>query len=151
MYLKIIKNSKIKESIYCYWCSIYEEEIIKAKEEDENMETFLDKVAISELNTKKYQKRMFLTIENNKRQILETGTEIDFIEISDYINENKNEKKELEKLYKYFGEDDDNVLLVGIKIKKIKEWKRCKNLLIFWTSSSIIKRKSKRRSDENGI
>lgn len=120
MYLKIIKNSKIKESIYCYWCSIYEEEIIKAKEEDENMETFLDKVAISELNTKKYQKRMFLTIENNKRQILETGTEIDFIEISDYINENKNEKKELEKLYKYFGEDDDNVLLVGIKIKKNK-------------------------------
>lgn len=119
MYLKIIKNSKIKESIYCYWCSIYEEEIIKAKE-DENMETFLDKVAISELNTKKYQKRMFLTIENNKRQILETGTEIDFIEISDYINENKNEKKELEKLYKYFGEDDDNVLLVGIKIKKNK-------------------------------
>ena len=26
MYLKMIKNSKIKESIFCYWCTIYEEE-----------------------------------------------------------------------------------------------------------------------------
>ena len=62
MYRKKKKNSKIKQSIYCYWCSIYEEEIIKAKEEDENMETFLDKMTMSEINTKKYQKRMFLTI-----------------------------------------------------------------------------------------
>ena len=32
MYLKMIKNTKIKESIFCYWCSIYEEELMKAKE-----------------------------------------------------------------------------------------------------------------------
>ena len=29
MYLKMIKNTRIKESIFCYWCSIYEEELMK--------------------------------------------------------------------------------------------------------------------------
>ena len=29
MYLKMIKNTRIKESIFCYWCSIYEEEFLK--------------------------------------------------------------------------------------------------------------------------
>ena len=75
MYLKMIKNSKIKESIFCYWCTIYEEELFKAKE----IENMVNKVLISELNKTKYQKRVFLTIENNKTQILETGSEVNFI------------------------------------------------------------------------
>ena len=117
MYLKMIKKTRIKESIFCYWCSIYEEELLKAKE-IENIDVFLNKVLISELNNKKYQKRIFLSIENNKTQILETGTEVDFIEIINYINEEKNERNQFEKLFKYFDKESDDVLLVGIKMNR---------------------------------
>ena len=117
MYLKMIKNTKVKESIFCYWCSIYEEELLKAKE-IENIDVFLNKVLISELNNKKYQKRVFLCIENNKTQILETGTEVNFIEIKNYINEEKNERNQFEKLFEYFDKESDDVLLVGIKMNR---------------------------------
>ena len=120
MYLKMIKNTRIKESIFCYWCSIYEEELMKAKEAD-NIDVLINKVLISELDKTKYQKRIFLTIEENKTQILETGTEVNFIEISDYINEQKNEKNQFEKLYEYFEEQSEDVLLVGIKMNRIKK------------------------------
>ena len=119
MYLKMIKNTRIKESIFCYWCSIYEEELMKAKESD-NIDILINKVLISELDKNKYQKRIFLTIEENKTQILETGTEVNFIEIADYINEQKNEKNQFEKLYEYFEEQSEDVLLVGIKMNRME-------------------------------
>ena len=115
MYLKMIKNSKIKESIFCYWCTIYEEELL-AKEKD--IEFIVNKVAISDLTKTKYQKRVFLTIENNNTTILEKGTEVNFIEILDYIKENKDEKNKFEKLNKYFEDSEDDVLLVGIKMNR---------------------------------
>ena len=120
MYLKMIKNTRIKESIFCYWCSIYEEELLKAKESD-NIDILINKVLISELDKTKYQKRIFLTIEENKTQILETGTEVNFIEIVDYINEQKNEKNQFEKLYEYFEKQSEDVLLVGIKMNRIEK------------------------------
>ena len=120
MYLKMIKNTRIKESIFCYWCSIYEEELVKAKE-FEDLDIFINKVLISELNETKYQKRIFLTIEDNKTKILETGTEVDFLEIASYIEEHKNENNEYEKLYKYFDKQSDDVLLVGIKMNRMEQ------------------------------
>ena len=111
MYLKMVKNTRVKESIFCYWCSIYEEELMKAKElEDEDM--IINKVLISELDKTKYQKRIFLTIEDNKTPILETGTEVNFIEIIDYIKDKKNEENQYENIYEYFDETRDEVLLV---------------------------------------
>ena len=120
MYLKMIKNTRIKESIFCYWCSIYEEELMKAKEL-EDIDIFINKVLISELNETKYQKRIFLTIEDNKTKILETGTEVNFLEIANYINEQKNEENQYERLYKYFDRQSDDVLLVGIKMNRMEK------------------------------
>ena len=120
IYLKMVKNTKIKESIFCYWCSIYEEELIKAKEL-ENMELLINKVLISELEKTKYQKRIFLTIENNRTQILETGSEVNFIEIIEYINEQKNENNQYEKLYEYFDKQSEDILMVGIKMNRIEK------------------------------
>lgn len=114
MYLKMIKNNKIKESIFCYWCTIYEEELFKTND----VESVINKVLITELDKTKYKETIFLTIENNKTQILETGTEVNFIEISKYIEEMKNEQNHFEKLDKYFEKDDNYVLMVGIKIKR---------------------------------
>ena len=115
--LKIIKNSRIKESIFCYWCTIYEEELMKAKELD-NMDVIINKVAISELKKSRYQESIFLTIENNRTPILETGTEVSFIEIRDYIEDHREKNTELEKLYKYFEKESNDVLLVGIKMRR---------------------------------
>ena len=106
IYLKIIKNSRIKESIFCYWCTIYEEELMKAKELD-NMDVIINKVAISELKKSRYQESIFLTIENNRTHILETGTEVSFIEIRDYIEDHREKNTELEKLYKYFEKESN--------------------------------------------
>ncbi len=114
MYLKMIKNNKIKESIFCYWCTIYEEELFKTND----VESVINKVLITELDKTKYKETIFLTIENNKTQILETGTEVNFIEISKYIEEMKNEQNHFEKLDKYFEKDDNYVLMIGIKIKR---------------------------------
>ena len=114
MYLKMVKNNKIKESIFCYWCTIYEEELFKTN----NVESVINKVLITELDKTKYKETIFLTIENNKTQILETGTEVNFIEISKYIEEMKNENNKFEKLKKYFEKDNNYVLMIGIKIKR---------------------------------
>lgn len=119
MYLKMIKNTRIKESVFCYWCSIYEEEFSKAKEL-ENVDILVNKVLISDLEKNKYKKRIFLTIENNKTQILETGTEVNFIEIIDYIDEQKNTNNKYERLYEYFDKQKDDVLLVGIKMNRVE-------------------------------
>ena len=115
MYLKMIKNSKIKESIFCYWCTIYEEELLKTENEED---VIINKVAISDLTKTKFQKRVFLTIENNRKRILESGTEVNFIEMADYINEKQNTRKELGELTQYFREEDEEVLLVGIKMNR---------------------------------
>ena len=117
IYLKIIKNSRIKESIFCYWCTIYEEELMKAKELN-NMDVIINKVAISEFKKSRYQESIFLTIENNRTPILETGTEVSFIEIRDYIEDHREKNTELEKLYKYFEKESNDVLLVGIKMRR---------------------------------
>ena len=77
---------------------------------------YLNKVLISELTKKKYYQSVFLEIENNKGNILETGTEINFIDILKYIKEHNNERyKELEK---YFEELNNYVLLAGIKVNR---------------------------------
>ena len=114
MYLKMIKNNKIKESIFCYWCTIYEEELFKTND----VESVINKVLITELDKTKYKETIFLTIENNKTKILETGTEVNFIDIVSYIEEMRNEKTQFEKIYKYINKDEEDVLLVGIKMKK---------------------------------
>lgn len=119
VYLKMIKKSRIKESIFCYWCTIYEEELAKSKEL-ENIDIFINKVLISELEKDKYQKRIFLTIEDNQTSILETGTEVNFVEIIDYIDEHKNQKNQYEKLYEYFDNKSDDVLMIGVKMNRMK-------------------------------
>ena len=118
VYLRIVKNSKIKESIFCYWCSIYEEEMSKLNIK----ENIINKVLISELTKTKYQQSIFLEIENNKIPILETGTEVIFLEIDKYINEYKNNVNQYQNLNEYFRENaEDDVLLIGIKTNKNKK------------------------------
>lgn len=87
---------------------------------NDNQETILNKVLISELDKKKYQQRIFLEIENNKTQILETGTEVNFLEIMNYIEKFKSKTNKYERLEKYFNNENNDVLLIGIKMKRDK-------------------------------
>ena len=96
-----------------------EEELKKAKE-NEKIEVFLNKVLISELNKKKYNQSVFLEIENNKTKILETGTEVNFLEISSYIENLTDIDKRYKRLLKYFAGLYYETLLIGIKMKRDK-------------------------------
>ncbi|MCI8273820.1 MAG: hypothetical protein HFJ55_07070 [Clostridia bacterium] len=113
----MVKRVKIKESIFCYWCSIYEEEY---KNMSSSEDILLNKVLISEVNREKYQQRIFLEIENNTTQLLETGTEVNFIEIHDYIADKGNEKNKYKNLNKYLSKENEEVLLIGIKMRRGK-------------------------------
>ena len=55
MYLKLVKKTKIKESVFCYWCLLYEEEILN-NQKDIKPNNYTNKVLISELEKKKYLK-----------------------------------------------------------------------------------------------
>ena len=116
MYLTWVKNSKIKESIFCYWCLIYEEELEKKKLLQKE-ESFINKVLISELTKKKYYQSVFLKIEKNKFDLIENRTEIHFIDVCKYIKENRKIQK-YKKILECFNELEDYVLLVGIKLNK---------------------------------
>lgn len=114
VYLKMIRKYRIKESIFCYRCAICEEETENNKNE-KKQDANLNKVLISELNKRRFQQSIFLEIENNKGQMIETGTQISFLDVSDYIRAEKNNENRYEQLFNYFDEKSDDVLLIGIK------------------------------------
>lgn len=113
MYLKLVKKTKIKESVFCYWCLLYEEEILNNQKEIK-LNNYTNKVLISELEKKKYYQSIFLRIDNNISKLIENGTEINFVDVKKYIIEKKLEKEYLE-ILECFNQDEDYELLVGIK------------------------------------
>ena len=113
MYLKLVKKTKIKESVFCYWCLLYEEEILNNQKEIKP-NNYTNKVLISELEKKKYYQSIFLRIDNNISKLIESGTEINFVDVKKYIIEKKLEKEYLE-ILECFNQDEDYELLVGIK------------------------------------
>ena len=113
MYLKLVKKTKIKESVFCYWCLLYEEEILNNQKEIK-LNKYTNKVLISELEKKKYYQSIFLRIDNNISKLIENGTEINFVDVKKYIIEKKLEKEYLE-ILECFNQDEDYELLVGIK------------------------------------
>lgn len=113
MYLKLVKKTKIKESVFCYWCLLYEEEILN-NQKDIKPNNYTNKVLISELEKKKYYQSIFLKIDNNISKLNESGTEINFVDVKKYIIEKKLEKEYLE-ILECFNQDEDYELLVGIK------------------------------------
>jgi hypothetical protein len=117
IYFKLIKKDKIKESIFCYWCLLYEDGLQKTKEEI-TMSTIINKVQISEIGTKRYKNSVFLQIENNKTDILKYGTEIHFIDFLKYIENNKSGQNKIGDWLKYIECDNEDILMVGVVLNK---------------------------------
>ena len=117
IYFKIIKKDKIKESLFCYWCLLYEEKLKETKE-DFNMTTIINNVVISEVGMERYKNSVFLEIKDNASGILENGTEIHFIDFIKYINNHKGDDNHLEKWNKYIDKDSEDILMMGVVLNK---------------------------------
>ena len=117
IYFKVIKKDKIKESLFCYWCLLYEEEL-KGSKIDINMETIINKVTISEVGMERYKNSVFLEIEDNSADILKYGTEVHFIDFVRYIKNNKTENNKLGDWLKYIDKNSEDILMVGIVLNK---------------------------------
>lgn len=117
IYFRIIKNDKIKESLFCYWCLLYEEKL-KETNQDINMKTIINNVIISEVGMERYKNSVFLEIKDNASGILENGTEIHFIDFIKYINNYKGDENSLEKWNKYLDRDSEDILMMGVVLNK---------------------------------
>ena len=117
IYFKIIKNDKIKESLLCYWCLLYEE-ILKETNQDLNMSTIINNVLISEVGMERYKNSVFLEIEDNKSGILENGTEVYFIDFIKYINNHKRKGNSLEMWNKYLDKENKDILMMGVVLNE---------------------------------
>ena len=117
IYFKIIKKDKIKESLFCYWCLLYEEKMKEIKQ-NFNMTTIINNVIISDVGMERYKNSVFLEIKDNTSGILENGTEIHFIDFIKYINNHKGDDNNLEKWNKYLSEDSEDILMMGVVLNK---------------------------------
>lgn len=117
IFFKIIKNDKIKESLFCYWCLLYEEKLEEAKK-DINMTTIINNVIISEVGMERYKNSVFLEIKDNVSGILENGTEVHFIDFIKYINNHKGDDNSLDKWNKYLDKNCEDILMMGVMLNK---------------------------------
>lgn len=118
VFFKLIRKNKIKESIFCYWCLLYEDALNKQKEEL-TMATLINKVVISEIGMERYKNSVFLEIKDNKTDILKHGTEVHLVDFIKYIKLHQNERKnELKRWLDYIEEDSEDILMLGIVLNK---------------------------------
>lgn len=117
IYFKVIKKDKIKESLFCYWCLLYEDQLRKSKE-DMNMATIINNVVISEVGMERYKNSVFLEIKNNDLDILTHGTEVHFIDFIKYIEKHKNKNNNLSEWIKYIDKDSEDILMMGVVLNK---------------------------------
>lgn len=113
VYAKTIRYDKIKESIFCYWTLIYEEQF--KNRPDIEMSNVTKKVSIEELRMEEeHKKSVFLEIQNNNLEVLQYGTEIHFLELEEYIKEYSNKNNNLGKWNECLKLNEKEILLVSV-------------------------------------
>lgn len=117
VYFKIIKKDRIKESLFCYWCLLYEQALEENKDKI-TMATLISKVLISEIGMERYKNSVFLEIKDNKTEILEHGTEVHFIDFIKYIEKKQNENNNLGQWLKYIEKNSKDIFMMGVVLNK---------------------------------
>ena len=113
IYIKMIKKDRIKESIFCYWNLLYDENF-KNYEESE-FTSVINKVRITETESKDYKHSVLLEIKENKWGILEYGSTIHLVKLEKYLNDGTTRKSKLTNEWKkYIEEGNQDVLFIGI-------------------------------------
>ena len=114
IYFQFINKHKIKESIFCYWSLIYDEQCKKYHIEGN------DEVIITELEVKKDITTILLEIGNKDIEILKYGTIVYFIDFSKYLKANNISVSD--EIIKYLERSDKTTLLLGIKLNSNINW-----------------------------
>lgn len=116
IYLKVIRRFQIKETIYYYWCLLYEMESRK-KERNFNSSNFctVDRVYISEMSKERFKNSIFLSMKNNKEGILKYGAEAHFIDFVKYIENNQDNSNHLERWMNFLNNYNQDILFIGVK------------------------------------
>lgn len=110
VYIKLIRKDKIKESIFCYWCLLYDE---KFKEyEESEFTSIINKVRIVETESEECKHTVSLNIKDNKWGILEYGSNIHLVKFKKYLDE-ETKNPYILKWKKYLSEDCSDVLFVA--------------------------------------
>ena len=113
LYIKIIRKDRIKESIFCYWSLLYDEKF-KNYEESE-FTSVINKVRITETESKEYKHSVLLQINENKWGVLEYGATIHLVKFEKYLTDNTIKKSKLIKEWKNYIEDgNQDVLFIGV-------------------------------------
>ena len=109
VYIKLIKKDKIKESIFCYWCLLYDEKFKEYQESE--FTTIIDKVRIIETESEECKHTVSLNIKENKWGILEYGSDIHLIKFRKYLEATKNPS--ILRWKRYLADDSSDVLFVA--------------------------------------
>lgn len=113
LYIKMIRKDRIKESIFCYWSLLYDEKF-KNYEESE-FTSVINKVKITETESKEDKHSILLEIKENKWGVLEYGTTIHLVKFGKYLNDKTTTKPEsINKWKNYIEEGNQDVLFIGI-------------------------------------
>lgn len=116
VYLKLIHRSKIKETIFCYWCFLYEvEQKYKKIKNMSSSATTVDRVYISEMSKERFKNSIFLSMKNNKEGILKYGAEAHFIDFIHYLENQHSKSDSFHKWLTFFPEEKDKILFIGVK------------------------------------
>lgn len=115
IYIKMIRKDRIKESIFCYWSLLYDENF-KSYEESE-FTSVINKVKITETENETYKHSVLLEIKENKWGILEYGTTIHLVKFKKYLNDKTIKKSSLTSSWENYLEDNNqDVLFIGVVI-----------------------------------
>ena len=113
LYIRMIRKDRIKESIFCYWSLLYDEKF-KNYEESE-FTSIINKVKITETESKEYKHSILLEIKENKFGILECGSTIHLVKFEKYLNDKTIKKSKLTSEWKkYIEEGNQDVLFIGV-------------------------------------
>lgn len=110
VYIKLIKKDKIKESIFCYWCLLYDEKF-KLYQESE-FTTIINKVRIIEKESEENKHTLSLNIKENKLGVLEYGSDIHLVKLRKYLEEEAKNPNVL-KWKRYLEDYNSDVLFVA--------------------------------------
>lgn len=117
LYIKMIRKDRIKESIFCYWSLLYDENF-KNYEESE-FTSVINKVRITETESEEHKHSVLLEIKENKWGILEYGSTIHLVKLEKYLNDKTIKKSEsINEWKKYIEEGNQDVLFIGVVNKK---------------------------------
>ena len=110
VYIKLIRKDRIKESIFCYWCLLYDEKF-KSYQESE-FTTIINKVRIIEKESEENKHTLSLNIKENKLGVLEYGSDIHLVKLRKYLEE-ETENPNVLKWKRYLQDYNSDVLFVA--------------------------------------